>query len=165
MASTDTVGNSLYRQTLAHPILIPLALLGIALIIRVIDIFLLPLAEASGEAYLHKVLGLLLILGYLWAAGRPLREIGLHGRRVGEALWIGGLAIVAVVILAFVAQMLVSSAAGEEPFLVLTAIDSRTGGDWRNWSGPFLARQQSAKLLDGGRALSRRHADPLSPLP
>jgi membrane protease YdiL (CAAX protease family) len=127
MASSDSGSNSLFRHSLERPILIPLVLLAITVVFRIIDIFFLPLAEATGEAFVHKVLGLLLILGYIWGTGRPLREIGVHGRRMVDALWIAVPAIVVVLILAFSAQMLVSNAAGDEPSLILTALDSRTG--------------------------------------
>jgi hypothetical protein len=59
-----------------------------------VNIFLLPLAEATGEAFLHKALGLVMVLVYLWAAGQSLSAIGLHGRMVGGAILIGAVGIV-----------------------------------------------------------------------
>ena len=65
MSATETRTNSLFRRSLAHPIMIPLALLAIAALFRIVDIFFLPLAEQTGEAFVHKVLGFMLVLGYL----------------------------------------------------------------------------------------------------
>jgi membrane protease YdiL (CAAX protease family) len=127
MTTSEPRTTSLFRQSLAHPILIPLALLAIAVVFRIIDIFFLPLAEQTGEAFVHKALGLLLVLGYLWAAGRPVRDIGLHGRHAGEALWIGGLPPFPILAFSFGLQFLISSAAGDQPQWVITAVDSRTG--------------------------------------
>lgn len=117
----------LYRLSVTHPILVPVALLAIAVILRIVDIFLLPLAQAVGEAFLHKALGFVLVLSYLWAVGQPLRAIGLHGRGAGRAVWIGAAGPVAIIALAVGLQWILSRAAGKEPVLVFTAIDPQTG--------------------------------------
>jgi membrane protease YdiL (CAAX protease family) len=122
-----------YQLSLARPILVPLALLGVAVVLRVVDIFLLPLAEATGEAFLHKALGLVMVLVYLWAAGQPLAAIGLHGRLVGKAIFIGAVGIVLVFLLTFGVQMGVLRAAGEQAALVVVAIDNKTGLAREGW--------------------------------
>jgi membrane protease YdiL (CAAX protease family) len=127
MAVHTAKANRTYRLSLTYPIWVPLALLAIAVGLRIVDIFLLPLAEAVGEAFLHKALGFLLVLGYLWAAGRSVQAFGLHGRLVGRALWIGGAGTVLVLLLGYGLQWVASSAAGKQPALVITAIDTRTG--------------------------------------
>jgi membrane protease YdiL (CAAX protease family) len=125
--------NRLYQLSLARPILVPLVLLGVAVVLRVVDIFLLPLAEATGEAFLHKALGLVMVLVYLWAAGQPLSAIGLHGRMVGRAILIGAVGIVLVFLLTFGVQMGVLRAAGEQAALVVVAIDNKTGLAREGW--------------------------------
>jgi len=127
MAIRETEANRTYRLSLTYPIGVPLVLFAIAVVLRIVDIFLLPLAEAMGEAFLHKALGFLLVLGYLWAAGRSVQAIGLHGRLAGKALWIGGAGTVLVLLLGYALQWVASSAAGKQPALVITAIDTRTG--------------------------------------
>jgi membrane protease YdiL (CAAX protease family) len=117
----------LYRLSLAHPFWVPLALYLIAWILRIVDILLLPLAESTGEAFLHKALGFLMVLAYLWATGQSVRAIGLHGRSAGAALFIGGIGVAAIYPLAFGVQWFVSSGAGNEPQFVITALDERTG--------------------------------------
>jgi membrane protease YdiL (CAAX protease family) len=119
--------NRLYRLSVAHPIQVPLVLLILAVILRVVDIFCLPLAEAWGEAFLHKALGFALVLAYVWATGQSVRAIGLHGRGIGKAMWIGGSGIAAIFVGGSGLQWLASRAAGAEPGLVFTAIDPQTG--------------------------------------
>jgi membrane protease YdiL (CAAX protease family) len=92
-----------------------------------VDIFFLPLAQALGEAILHKALVFALVLTYLWAAGRSVRAIGLHGRSIGKVLFIAALGLSAVLAAAFGAQLIASRMAGTRPRLMLAAIDPQTG--------------------------------------
>jgi membrane protease YdiL (CAAX protease family) len=127
MAVRTAEANRTYRLSLSHPFGVPLILLAITVVLRIVDIFLLPFAKAMGEAFLHKALGFLLVLGYLWVAGRPVRALGLHRRLAAKALWIGGAGVVLVLLLGYGVQWVASSAAGQLPGLVITAIDTRTG--------------------------------------
>ena len=133
MTKQGVYANRLYQLSLARPFLVPLVLLAIALVLRVVDIFFLPLAEATGEAFLHKALGFVLVLAYLWAVGQPLAAIGLHGRLVGRALFIGAVGIVLVFLFTFGLQLGVLRAAGEQAALVVVAIDNKTGLAREGW--------------------------------
>jgi len=124
---SDRPENRLYRFSIRHPILIPVLILLFAVALRILDIFFLPLAEVLGEAIVHKGAIFLMVGIYLWAAGRSLRAIGLHGRFIGRALFIGASGVAAVCVLAFALQWSVSAAAGVQPRLLLAAIDPRTG--------------------------------------
>jgi hypothetical protein len=115
-----------YRQELPArwPVVAPLALLGIALLLRIIDIYVLRLDERLGEIILSKSLGFALVAGYTWWAGQRLSAIGLHSRRLGSALAIGAGLTVAAFGIATVAQVL-TLASGES--LTLRAVDPKTG--------------------------------------
>jgi membrane protease YdiL (CAAX protease family) len=119
--------DELYRLSLTHPILVPFALLFIAVIFRIVDVFLLGLAEALGEAFLHKALGFVLVLVYLWAVGQSLGVIGLHGRLAGKAMFIGASGMALIFIVGFGLQLTLLRAAGRQPALVVAAIDPQTG--------------------------------------
>jgi hypothetical protein len=56
-SAQDGSRDVIISMGLARPILVPLALLTVAVVLRLVDILLLPLAEATGEAFLHKALG------------------------------------------------------------------------------------------------------------
>jgi membrane protease YdiL (CAAX protease family) len=128
-----TNANRVYQLSLARPILVPLVLLMIAVLLRVVDIFLLPLAEAWGEAFLHKALGFVMVLIYLWAAGQTLAAIGLHGRRLGPALFIGASTMILALVIAFGVQLGALRLAGEQAVLALAAIDPKTGLAGAGW--------------------------------
>ena len=125
--------SRVYQLSVARPILVPMVLLLVAVVLRVVDIFLLPLAEATGEAILHKALGLGMVLVYLWAAGQPLAAIGLHGRRVGPALFIGASTVILALLIAFAVQLGALRLAGEQASLALAAIDPKTGLAGAGW--------------------------------
>ena len=127
MVKQGAYSNRLYQLSLARPFLVPLVLLAIAVVLRLVDILFLPLAEAMGEAFLHKALGFVMVLVYLWAMGQPLATIGLHGRLVGRAIFIGAVGMVLVLLVTLGIQFGVLRAAGEEVALVVSAIDSKTG--------------------------------------
>jgi hypothetical protein len=82
------------------PVLAPLILLGMALLLRLLDIFVLRLDERLGEIILSKSLGFALVVGYTWWVGQRMTAIGLHIRNLGLALAIGA----GITIAAFIAQ-------------------------------------------------------------
>jgi len=106
------------------PVLAPLALLGIALLLRVFDIFVLRLDERIGEIILSKALGFALVVAYVWWVGERVSAIGLHARRLGSALAIGAVLTAAAFVVAVIVQVLTF-----EPGAALTirAVDPKTG--------------------------------------
>ena len=110
-----------------HTILLPLILLLIAVIFKILDVFVLRLDELLGEIILSKSIGFLLVVIYLWAVGKSVTAIGLHSKSVGKALIIGTTGVAFVLLVSYGLQFSVLIWAGKEPTLVLTAIDPKTG--------------------------------------
>jgi membrane protease YdiL (CAAX protease family) len=106
------------------PVLAPLALLGIALLLRILDIFVLQLDERLGETILSKALGFALVVGYTWWVGQRVAAIGLHRRNFGVTLAIGAGVTAAAFLIAGVVQALVL---GPGATLTLQAVDPKTG--------------------------------------
>jgi uncharacterized protein len=117
--------NSVLRFSLERPILTSLVLLVIAFFFKWVDTFVLRLDERLGEIILCKTLGFVLVVLFVWACGRKLRDIGLHSRQLGPSLLIG--IVVAVIVLVvsygveFVAQL------SKQPVLHFEAIDPKAG--------------------------------------
>ncbi len=106
------------------PLIAPLALLGLALLLRIIDIFILRLDERLGEIILSKALGFALIVVYIWWVDQRLSAIGLHSRNLGAALAIGtGLTVTAFAI-ATISEIM-TLAPGQS--LILRVVDPRAG--------------------------------------
>lgn len=75
-------GRSRWDVPARWPVVAPLVLLAVALVLRIIDVYVLRLDEVLGEIILSKSLGLALVVGYLWWIGRRLSDVGLHARRL-----------------------------------------------------------------------------------
>jgi membrane protease YdiL (CAAX protease family) len=119
--------NFIKRNTFHKPILTGVILMLIALIFRLIDIFVLRLDERLGEIILSKTLGFLLVLLFVWAIGRKPGSIGFHGRRLGESLLIGVAITVLPFIIAYTVEWIVLRQLGQEPRLLFSAIDPKAG--------------------------------------
>lgn len=113
-----------WRAPTCWPVLAPLTILAIALILRIIDIFILRLDEWLGEIILSKSLGFMLVVGYALWVGQRLSAIGLHSRNLGSAFAIGVGITVAAFAIAAIIQVL-TLAPGQS--LILRAVDPKTG--------------------------------------
>lgn len=119
--------NFIKQNIFSKPILTGILLMLIALVFRLIDIFVLRLDERLGEIILSKALGFVLVLLFIWAIGRNPDSIGLHGRRVGEGLLIGVVITILPFIIAYTVEWVVLGQMGQEPRLLFSAIDPKAG--------------------------------------
>jgi membrane protease YdiL (CAAX protease family) len=126
-AENSLAGNTLNRLALARPILISIVLFLIALFFRWIDGFVLRLDERVGELILTKALGFLLVLAFLWATRRRLKDIGLHSSRLGPSLLVGVLTTAVAFALGYSVEILIALQQGTQPALQFGAIDSKLG--------------------------------------
>ena len=107
-------------------LLAPLGLFLIALLLRILDIFVFRLDELLGEIILSKALGFVLVVAYVWLAGRKLSDIGFHTRRLGKSLWLGGI-VLGPFAISYGVQLAALGLNQEPAKLVLSAIDPKTG--------------------------------------
>jgi membrane protease YdiL (CAAX protease family) len=105
-------------------VLAPLILLGMALLLRLLDIFVLRLDDRLGEIILSKSLGFALVVGYTWWVGQRVTAIGLHTRHLGLALAIGAGITIAAFIVAGAVQVLALESGAR---LAVQAVDPKTG--------------------------------------
>jgi len=121
----STATKPVYSLAVRWPIIVSLALLAVALLFRLIDIFVLRLDERLGEIILSKALGFALVVFFLWLTGQTLREIGLHSKRLAPSLIISvGITLLALVV-GYAVELLVLS--GRSPSLQFAAIDPKAG--------------------------------------
>jgi membrane protease YdiL (CAAX protease family) len=117
--------NPFLRVSLERPILVGLVLLVIAFFFKWIDTFVLRLDERLGEIILCKTLGFALVIVFVWACGRKLQDIGLHGRRLGASLLIGILIAVLALVVSYAVEFVVQLS--KQPVLHFEAIDPKAG--------------------------------------
>jgi membrane protease YdiL (CAAX protease family) len=104
-------------------LLAPFVLFTIALLLRLLDIFVLHLDELLGELIFSKTLGFVLVVGYTWSSGRRVAAIGLHTRNLFKALAIGVGITLAGFLVAGVVQYLVLEAGAS---FTIQAVDPKT---------------------------------------
>jgi membrane protease YdiL (CAAX protease family) len=114
-------------RSLRRPILVSLAFFLAVVAARSIELFIPGLDDLPDTSIVSKVLGFLLVLGYLWFLRKPIRSIGLHSRNFDKAFLIGGLGLLILYTALYAVQFYRLSLAGEAPRLVFAAIDRETG--------------------------------------
>lgn len=119
--------KSIRRNTFQSPILAGILLMLIALLFRLLDIFVLRLDERLGEIILSKTIGFCLVLLFVWAIGRKPASIGLHSRRLGDSLLIGTAITVLPFLVAYTVEWIVLQQMGQGPKLLFSAIDPKAG--------------------------------------
>lgn len=119
--------NRLYETSLTRPILVMIILFVLALLLKILDSFVLRLDDRLGELIFSKSLGFVLLVAYLWACGRRLRDIGFHRQRVGQALLISGVCFVVLYAISHLIQLIALRAGGADASLALAAVDPKTG--------------------------------------
>lgn len=112
-------------MSMERPILTSLILLFIAFIFKWVDTFVLRLDERLGEIILCKTLGFVMVIVFVWAAGRSLRDIGLHFRRLGKSLLIGAGVTVIALVVAYGAEFALQL--DNQPVFRIEAIDPKAG--------------------------------------
>ncbi|MCI4675964.1 CPBP family intramembrane glutamic endopeptidase [Candidatus Mycolicibacterium alkanivorans] len=111
---------------LVHPIATGLALVLAAGTFRVLDIFVFRLDERWGEIIVSKVIGVLIVLGFLWATGAGLAASGFRGSGIGPSVLLGaGLTVIALVA-GYAVEFVQAAHAGQRPELLVRAIDPKT---------------------------------------
>jgi len=115
------------RQSITHPVLVCFILFVVALIFRLIDIFVLRLDERLGEIILSKSLGFILVAVYLYLAGKTISYIGLHRQKASQAFFIGGGGMITIFIAACGIQLAYLNIIGQKAVLALSAADIYSG--------------------------------------
>lgn len=113
--------------SLQYPIATGFALLLIAGLFRLVDIFVFRLDERWGEIIVSKTAGLVVLLGFLVATNSGLRAAGFHARAVVPSLMLGCGLTLAALSVGYLAEMIVQARRGAEPVVELAAIDPKSG--------------------------------------
>lgn len=130
--------NWLLSVSLRRPGTVMFILFVLAVVFKILDVFVLRLDERLGEAILTKSLGFMLVVVYVWACKRQLRDIGFKARNVGKALLISAVCFVSLYVVAHTVQIIALRASGEEAGIAFSAVDFTTGKSGGQFFGMFL---------------------------
>ena len=124
--------NPILIVSLKRPVLTGLVLMFIAVGFKFVDHFVLRLDELLGEIILSKSLGFLLVVLFVWLAGRTLKDIGLHSKSLGKSVFIGVIVTVIAFIVGYGVDYSVQLHSQAQPKFLFDAIDSKAGvsGGW-----------------------------------
>ena len=106
---------------LKHPIQVSLILFIIMLVLRVIEIFILKLDEVWGEISVSKLLGFLIIIGYLWLVKRKIRDIGLHSNNFPKSISVAIVVITITLAFSYFAEWIYLVMSGLQPSFTIAA--------------------------------------------
>jgi uncharacterized protein len=132
--STESRAERHNAFSLPQPIIVSLAFFLVVVALRSIDLFVLRLGELPDQTIFSKVIGFLLVLGYLRVLRKPISSIGLHARDFNKAFLIGALSLIILYATLYAVQFYRLTLAGETPRLVFAAIDHRT----ETMGGPYF---------------------------
>jgi uncharacterized protein len=124
-ASPDAQAERHNASTRERPIIVPLAFFLVVFVLRSID-SVLGLDKLSDPYIFSRVLGFLVVLGYLWVLRKPINSIGLHARHFDKAFLIGMCSLASLYAVLYGVQFYRLSLAGENPRLVFAAINTET---------------------------------------
>lgn len=119
--------RSIQHITFSKPILTGVILMLIALVFRLVDIFILRLDELWGEIILSKALGFCLVILFLYLIGKKSAAIGLGISQFGRGLFIGAVLAFLPFIFSYTIEWFVLAQSGEKPGLLLAGIDPKAG--------------------------------------
>jgi len=114
-------------RSLARSFVVALALFLVVVALRYAEVFVPGLNALPDKSIVSKVLGFILVLGYLRVLRKPISAIGLHSRNFNKTFLIGGLSLLILYAALYAFQFSRLSAAGESPQLVFAAINKQTG--------------------------------------
>ena len=118
--------TTLQKLALENPVLVGLELMLIALVFRLLDIFVLRLDERLGEIILSKSLGFILVLLFVWNTGHRLKDIGLHSQFLGRSILLGAGITVIALAAGYGVELVLSVQQKNHPILQFAAIDPKT---------------------------------------
>ncbi|SFL32863.1 Membrane protease YdiL, CAAX protease family [Halogranum rubrum] len=116
-----------FELSLTYPVYFAIALLLVVSFVQFVDVFVLQLSAVPFPLIASRVLGIFVVLGYLWLLGQPLRAIGLHSKNVTWSFVIGGLPFMVLFLVGYGLQFTLLVVGETSPQLLFGAIDPMTG--------------------------------------
>lgn len=117
--------KKLKELSLSKPLVVGIGLVCLAMVFRLMDIFVFRLDEVLGEIILSKVIGFLLVIIYIKLIGDKVSALGFNLKNKWSILTIGGVMTLGLMILGYTAEFLIFSSAS--PQLLIAGIDPKAG--------------------------------------
>jgi membrane protease YdiL (CAAX protease family) len=115
---------SFHHFSLSHPLQIGMMFFVIILVLRIIEMFYFRLDELWGEVFLSKLLGFLMIIGYLWLTKRKIGDIGLHSDHFLESISIVIVFMTISLVLSYFTEWIYLARKGLQPSLIIAPMSN-----------------------------------------
>jgi len=93
-------------------------------VLRIIEMFYFRLDEVWGEVFVSKLLGFLIIIGYLWLAKRKIRDIGLHSDNFLQSISIVIVVMTITLAFGYFAEWIYLARRGLQPSFIIAPISN-----------------------------------------
>ncbi len=117
--------KKLRELSLSKPLIVGIGLICLAMIFRLMDIFVFRLDEVLGEIILSKVIGFIIVILFVKIIGNKMSDIGFNFNNRWSILIIGGVMTIGLMILGYTVEFLIFSS--DSPQLLVAAIDPKAG--------------------------------------
>jgi len=126
-----------HNFSLSHPLQIGIILFTMILVLRIVEIFYFRLDEIWGEVFVSKLLGFLIIIGYLWLAKRKIGDIGLHSDYFLESISIVIVFMTISLAFSYFTEWIYLARRGLQPSLIITPMSNSLDSEFA-MQGGFL---------------------------
>ena len=126
-----------YEISLRRPLQIGVLIFVIIFTLRTIEIFILRLDEIWGEVFVSKLLGFLIIIGYLWISKRKLADIGFHSHNLLKSISIAVVIMTLSITLSFLVEWIYLARKGIQTSLIFAPLSYSLDAEYA-MKGGFL---------------------------
>ena len=116
--------DSFRNFSLKYPVQIGIILFSIILVLRIIEMFCFRLDELWGEVFVSKLIGFLIIIGYLWLVKRKIKDIGLHSDNFLKSLSIVIVVMTITLAFGYFTEWIYLTRRGLQPSFIITPISN-----------------------------------------
>ncbi len=117
--------KKLRDMTFSKPLILSICLMCIAMIFRLLDIFILRLDDLLGEIILSKIIGFIIVILFVKMIGDNLNSIGFNANNRLSIFVLGAVITSSLMFLGYAGELLIF--ASDSPKLILAAIDPKAG--------------------------------------
>ena len=111
--------------SLLKPLTVSICLMSLAIIFRLLDIFVFRLDDLLGEIILSKTIGFIIVILFVKMTGDNIINIGFNINNKWSIFILGAVITSALMIVGYVGEFIIF--ASDSPKLIITAIDPKAG--------------------------------------
>lgn len=117
--------RKLRELSLSKPLIVGIGLICLAMVFRLLDIFVFRLDDLLGEIILSKTIGFVIVIVFVKMIGEKMSDIGFNFNNKRSIFIIGAVITIGLMIVGYVVELIVF--ASDSPQLLVAGIDPKAG--------------------------------------